>query len=189
MSLETWVSDQMMEILQFSDRYIAQFLSSLAQKSTSVDELIAKVRETDTIDLTNGKVTNFLAELWGRIPRAAPKVNVEKIAAKQREQALIEMMERNKRYKLIEDDDEMPPPASLPPPAAKKIKKEKKESGSSSEDEEEKQRVKDLQERDEFSERLKKKDKEKQRNVVTAGKGTAFLMLTYLFLQKLHFYL
>ena len=42
---------------------------------------------------------------------------------------------------------------------------------SSSEDEDEKQRVKDLKERDEFSERLKLKDKDKQRNVVTVGKG------------------
>ena len=171
MSLETWVSDQLIEILDFSDRYTAQFLASLAQKSTSVDDLIAKVRDTDTIDVSNVRVTNFLMELWGRIPRAAPRVNTEKIAAKQREQAIIDMMERNKRYKLIEEEDDMPPPAAPPPPAVKKMKKEKKDSDSSSEDEEEKQRMKDLQERDEFSERLKKKDKDKQRNVVTVGKG------------------
>ena len=75
MSLETWVSDQLIEILDFSDRYTAQFLTSLAQKSNSVDDLIAQVRDTDTIDVSNQKVTNFLLELWGRIPRAAPKVN------------------------------------------------------------------------------------------------------------------
>lgn len=171
MSLETWVSDQLIEILDFSDRYTAQFLTSLAQKSTSIDDLVAKVRDTDTIDVNNAKVTSFLADLWGRIPRAAPKVNVERIAAKQREQALIEMMERNKRYKLLEDEEEDMPPPAAPPPAAKKIKKEKKDSDSSSEDDEEKQRKRDLQERDEFAERLKKKDKTKQRNVATVGKG------------------
>ena len=169
MSLETWVSDQLIEILDFSDRYTSQFLTSLAQKSRSVDDLIEKVRSTDTIDVSNSRVTSFLMELWSKIPRAAPKVNVERIAAKQREQAAIEMLERNKRYKLLDDEEEEMPPPSLP--VAKKVKKEKKKSDSSSEDEEEKQRILDLQERDEFSERLKKKDKEKQRNVVPAGKG------------------
>ncbi|XP_046445714.1 pre-mRNA-splicing factor ATP-dependent RNA helicase DHX16-like [Daphnia pulex] len=172
MSLETWVSDQLIEILDFSDRYTSQFLTSLAHKSSSVNELIEKVRFTDTIDVTNAKVMSFLSELWGKIPRAAPKVNVERIAAKQQEQAMLAMIEKNKRYKLIEDSDEegMAPP---PPPVNKKIKKEKKKSDSSSEDEDEKQRVKDLKERDEFSERLKLKDKDKQRNVVTVGKGFA----------------
>lgn len=172
MSLETWISDQLMEILGFSDRYTAQFLFSIAQKSISVDDLIEKVQSTDTIDVANSRVVSFLSELWSKIPRAAPKVNVERLAAKQREQAAIDLLERNKRYKLLEEeDDEMPPPSL---PVAKKVKKEKKKKAdSSSEDEEEKQRILDLQERDEFSERLKKKDKEKQRNVVPAGKGFA----------------
>ncbi|XP_057370593.1 pre-mRNA-splicing factor ATP-dependent RNA helicase DHX16-like [Daphnia carinata] len=172
MNLETWVSDQLIEILDFSDRYTSQFLASLAHKSSSVNDLIEKVRSTDTIDVTNAKVMTFLTELWGKIPRAAPKVNLERIAAKQQEQAMLAMIEKNKRYKLLEDSDEevMAPP---PPPASKKIKKEKRKSESSSEDEDEKQRVKDLKERDEFSERLKLKDKDKQRNVVTVGKGFA----------------
>lgn len=158
-----------MEILDFSDRYTSQFLTSLAQKSTSVDDLIEKVQSTDTIDVANSRVVSFLSELWSKIPRAAPKVNLERLAAKQREQAAVDLLERNKRYKLLEEeDDEMPPPSL---PVAKKVKKEKKKADSSSEDEEEKQRILDLQERDEFSERLKKKDKEKQRNVVPAGKG------------------
>lgn len=172
MSLETWVSDQLIEILDFSDRYTSQFLTSLAHKSSSANDLIEKVRSTDTIDVTNAKVMTFLTELWGKIPRAAPKVNLERIAAKQQEQATLAMIEKNKRYKLVEESDEeaMAPP---PPPASKKIKKEKRKSESSSEDEDEKQRVRDLKERDEFSERLKLKDKDKQRNVVTVGKGFA----------------
>ena len=97
---------------------------------------------------------------------------------------MIQMMERNKRYKLLEEEDDMPPPAAPPPPAKKKVKREKKGSDSSSEDEEEKQRVKDLQERDEFSERLKKKDKEKQRNVVTVGKG---IIISFIFMAQFTF--
>lgn len=181
MSLETWVSDQLIEILDFSDRYTSQFLTSLAHKSSSANDLIEKVRSTDTIDVTNAKVMTFLTELWGKIPRAAPKVNLERIAAKQQEQATLAMIEKNKRYKLVEDSDEeaMAPP---PPPASKKIKKEKRKSESSSEDEDEKQRVRDLKERDEFSERLKLKDKDKQRNVVTVGKG---IFLTYYLINEI----
>lgn len=170
MSLETWVSDQLIEILDFTDRHTSQFLTSLAHKSSSVDDLIDKVRSTDTIDVTNIKVVNFLTNLWGKIPRAAPKVNVQKIAAKQHEQAVLAMLEKNKRYKLIEDSDEDEKKNS-PQPVTKKGKKEEKTSDSSSEDENEKQRMRDLKERDEFSERLKQKDKDKQRNVVTVGKG------------------
>jgi pre-mRNA-splicing factor ATP-dependent RNA helicase DHX16 len=77
------------------------------------------------------------------------------------------MIEKNKKYKLIEDSDE----EVMAPPVNKKIKKEKKSEDSSSDDEDQKQRVRDLNERDEFSERLKLKDKDKQRNVVTVAKG------------------
>jgi hypothetical protein len=81
---------------------------------------------------------------------------------------LLAMIDKNKKYKLIEDSDE----EVMAPPVNKKIKKEKKKSeDSSSDDEDQKQRVRDLKERDEFSERLKLKDKDKQRNVVTVGKG------------------
>lgn len=171
MSLETWISDQLIEILDFSDRYTSQFLASLARKSTSTSDLIEKVRSTETIDVTNGKVTAFLSELWNKIPRAAPQVNVQRIVAKQHEQATIAMIEKNKRYKLLDDSDEEMKPPSPPPVVIKKVKIEKKKRDSSSEDEDEKKRVKDLKERDEFSERLKQKDKDKQRNVVTVGKG------------------
>lgn len=184
MSLETWVSDQLMEILDFSDRYTSQFLASLAHKSSSVDHLIEQVRSTDTIDVTNTRVTTFLTELWGKIPRAAPKVNVQRIAAKQQEQEMLAMIEKNKKYKLLEDsDEEMPPPL---PPTVKKVKKEEKKSDSSSEDEDEKQRVKDLKERDEFSERLKRKDKDKQRNVVSVGKGIKILKFINLIVKLLN---
>jgi pre-mRNA-splicing factor ATP-dependent RNA helicase DHX16 len=51
------------------------------------------------------------------------------------------------------------------------------ESHSDSDDSTEKQRLRDLQERDEFADRLKKKDKEKTRNVAQpAGSGEYLLI-------------
>ena len=103
-----------------------------------------------------------MTDLWGQIPRAAPKANVEKLLAKEREAAIKRELEKSKQYKLVESDEESPP--------KKVIKKEKNESDS---DDEEKKRVSDLKERDEFAERLKKKDKESQRNVISATKSSS----------------
>jgi hypothetical protein len=55
---------------------------------------------------------------------------------------------------------------------SKHRKRSRYESDSDSEDSTEKQRLRDLQERDEFADRLKKKDKEKTRNVAQpSGSG------------------
>ena len=56
MSLETWVSDQLYEVLGLSDRHVADFLISLAKKSPSGDKFISTVRSTGTIDVSD-KVT------------------------------------------------------------------------------------------------------------------------------------
>lgn len=169
MNLETWISDQLMDILEFSEHHVTQYLASLAESSSSPSDLIEKVRRDRSLDMSNERVCSFLSQLWGKIPRPAPKVNIEKIAAKEREQATIAMLKKNKEYKLVEDEDDLPPPVA--PPLKKKAKKENL-TESNSEDEAEKERIRDLKERDEFSERLKKKDKEKQRNIVSGGKGS-----------------
>ena len=168
MSTESWVREKLLETLNFTDKYTAQFLKSLAEKSASPNELIEKVRTTETIDVSDSKVASFLGDLWNRIPRAAPRVNVDRIAAKQREQEAVAMLEKNKRYKLVESDDEEPQ-VSKPVPS-KKVKLPDPDS----DQDEDTQLEKDRKERDEFSERLKKKDKAKQRNVATTGKGTVF---------------
>lgn len=55
---------------------------------------------------------------------------------------------------------------------SKHHKRSRSESDSDSNDSTEKQRLRDLQERDEFADRLKKKDKEKTRNVAQpSGSG------------------
>lgn len=168
MSTESWVREKLLETLNFTDKYTAQFLKSLAEKSASADELVEKVRTTETIDVNDSRVTSFLRELWSRIPRAAPTANLERIAAKQREQEMVAMLERNKRYKLVESDEEEP--QDRKPVQTKKVKLPDPDS----EQDEEKELERDRKERDEFSERLKKKDKAKQRNVATTGKGVNF---------------
>ena len=161
--IEIWISDQLIEILYFSDRHTAQFLASLAKNSVSVEALLNVVEKTETIDVKNVQVQSFLRELWLKIPRAPPKVNLDRIAAKEREKKAIELIEKNKRYRLVEESDE----EEKNEPPANKVKKR----STSESDDEEKKRAQDLKERDDFSERLKNKDKEKQRNIVAVGKG------------------
>lgn len=71
MSLETWVSDQLYEILDLSDRTVASFLSNLAKKSASSQALISTVEATGTIDV-NHKVRFVL----GHYNRFSCKVTV-----------------------------------------------------------------------------------------------------------------
>ena len=68
--LTTWVSDRLHDMLDISDRNIADFLLGLCKKSTSPEVFLEKIRETDTIDI-NETVRSFSVELWGKIPREA----------------------------------------------------------------------------------------------------------------------
>ena len=66
--INTWVSDQLHDMLQLSDRSIAEYLVGLCRKSDSPETFLEKIRETETIDI-NESVRSFSRELWGRIPR------------------------------------------------------------------------------------------------------------------------
>jgi pre-mRNA-splicing factor ATP-dependent RNA helicase DHX16 len=67
--IHVWVSDQLHEMLQISDRSIAEFLVGLCRKSDSPETFIDKIRETETIEI-NESVRSFSRELWARLPRA-----------------------------------------------------------------------------------------------------------------------
>ena len=68
--LTTWVSDRLHDMLDISDRNIADFLLGLCKKSASPEVFLEKIRETETIDI-NDTVKSFSVELWGKIPREA----------------------------------------------------------------------------------------------------------------------
>lgn len=60
---------------------------------------------------------------------------------------------------------------------SKHHKRSRYESESDSDDSTEKQRLRDLQERDEFADRLKKKDKEKTRNVAQPSGSGEYILI------------
>ena len=63
---ERWVSDRLHDILGMSDKYIAQYMVSLAGKATSGTDLIEKLKATGTVDVDQNMVT-FLHELYTKV--------------------------------------------------------------------------------------------------------------------------
>ena len=183
--LETWVNDKLHDILGISDKYVAQYLISLASKSDSSPEYIDKIKATGTIDVDTNMV-NFASELWNKIPR---KAKSEK-PARAKEREIQEVYKKNQAYTMLSDEDEDDDYQA----PSKKVKLDKKkknirkkveieessdsesqtetanadrESLIDSDEEMDKERLDDLRKRDEFSQRLKNKDMEKTRKVMS----------------------
>lgn len=99
--IDTWVKDKLHDILGMSDKYVAEYLINMASKSTSVESFLDKVKETGTIDV-DSNFSNFAHQLWDKVPHQQPKERPNR--AKEKE--VIEMLEKNKTYKLLPDDDD-----------------------------------------------------------------------------------
>ncbi|XP_073454994.1 pre-mRNA-splicing factor ATP-dependent RNA helicase DHX16 [Aquarana catesbeiana] len=189
--VEAWVRDQLHEILGMSDRHVAQFLVGTAQRSSSSVDFLSRLTSTGAIDVTD-KVRSFAEELWLKLPHKAP---VERPARAAEREALA-MQKKNKSYTLLEDsdEDEAKEESKYDKKKRKKhLRKRRKEESSDSEsdhaqkekasspqmisdeeDQEEIDRLKDLEERDAFAERVKKRDKEKTRNIVERSDKKAY---------------
>ncbi|KAG8448692.1 hypothetical protein GDO86_015677 [Hymenochirus boettgeri] len=187
--VENWVKNQLHDVLGMSDRHVAQFLVGTALKSSSADDLLGRLNDTGAIDVTE-KVKHFVEELWMKIPRKKPTERPARAA----EREALAMQEKNRSYTLLEDSEEEEKFENRDEKKKRKhLRKRKKESSDSeeeivrntkvpsphktSEDEEEREeleRLKDLEERDAFAERVKKRDKEKTRNIVERSDKKAY---------------
>lgn len=183
-NLTSWVTDRLHDVLGFSDRHTAEYLVSLAKSSTSSDSMLQKISDSLGGD---DKMLGLARDLWSKVPhKEQPALHPYRA----KEKALIEQQQKYSDYKLLSDDEDE---EELTHSGKKHSKHERKrkhlrkkeESSSSdndtvddsknvdrdaeSEDEwekEENDRFKDLEERDAFAQRLKDKDKSKQRNIM-----------------------
>ncbi|KAM9325352.1 pre-mRNA-splicing factor ATP-dependent RNA helicase DHX16 isoform 2-T2 [Gastrophryne carolinensis] len=192
--VEVWVRDQLHEVLGMSDRHVAQFLVGTARRSSSSADFISRLDDTGAVDVTD-KVRRFAEELWLKLPR---KAQVERPARAAEREALA-MQQKNKSYTLLEDseeeeEEEKPGSQSDKKRKRKHLRKRRKEESSDSEgeharkekipspqiisdneeDQEELERLKDLEERDAFAERVKQRDKEKTRHIVERSDKKAY---------------
>lgn len=163
--LQNWVSDKLHDALGMSDRNIVHYLIGLGKKTDNVDRYI---KELDAVLGDEGNFQSVATDIWNRIPRKTKKESVNRV--KEREAIAEEAV--NKTYKMLSDtDDDDDDGALVIKPvksskknkkreediAKKKRKKKKGDNDESSDNDDERRREKDLRERDEFAERLKKK--------------------------------
>jgi pre-mRNA-splicing factor ATP-dependent RNA helicase DHX16 len=172
--LITWVSDQLHQLSGISDQTIADFLIGLARKSASPKDLVDKIRETETIDITP-KVEAFAAELLGRLPKkeaAKSKGEVQRDENRAKEARAEKTRIENQQYQMLESEDDEEQSMGKPSKKVKKAKKKKKKKEREESEEEEmdefdrmeRDRLQDLKERDELAKRLNVKDEEKRKS-------------------------
>ncbi|CAL1534296.1 unnamed protein product [Lymnaea stagnalis] len=190
LSTETWVNDKLHDILGISDKYIAQYFVGLAAKSESPGELVQRLQETGTVDVDENLVV-FAKELFDKVPHKQKKEKTLSVE----QQKIIELEEKNKNYQLLDEDDDDESEEDKEAEKFKGSKggshtrhlRRKRESSESSVEEQaenldaddkddesdssssdpDQERKKDLIERDEFAKRLRDKDKDKTRSVMS----------------------
>ena len=188
--LQDWVSDKLHENMGMSDKHAVAYLVSLAKKTNSVSKYISTLSDVLGDDHNFNEVAR---ELWNKVPRKDKGENANRI----KEQIALEQQQKNMNYKMLSDsEEELAPivkPSKLKEKKAKKKKKKnirkrrtessesegeevklKDKNDYSDSDNEETERLKDLQERDEFAKRLKKKDKEQTRNLMEKSDKKSF---------------
>ena len=191
--LHLWVSDKLHESMGMSDKHAVDYLIGLAKSTSTPDSYISKLSAVLGDD---HNISSVARELWDKIPRKQKSVSINRM----KEKEALEIQRKNASYQMLSDTDE----DEGPPIVIKKSKKEKKNKKkrdtkerrkSSSDDEsddghvskkrtkkgsksdsdgDEDLRMNDLKERDEFAARLKKRDKDKQRNLAEKSDKKAF---------------
>ncbi|WAR30568.1 DHX16-like protein [Mya arenaria] len=101
-NLETWVNDQLHDILGISDKYIGQYLIGLAKKASSSDDYVQQLKDTGTVDIDD-QMVKFSHELWDKVPHSA----VKESASKERARTVLEAQKKNASYQLLSDDDDV----------------------------------------------------------------------------------
>ena len=64
----SWVSDKLYDLIGLSDRQVAEYVTELARRSVSSEELTRKLRSTAAITMSSS-VEAFAVELWSKFPR------------------------------------------------------------------------------------------------------------------------
>ncbi|XP_075594443.1 pre-mRNA-splicing factor ATP-dependent RNA helicase DHX16 [Balearica regulorum gibbericeps] len=202
-ALERWVSGELQTLLGLSGRHVPAFLVALARRSRSVEELLERLRETEALRVEEPRVRAFARELWEKVPRDAPREPPGRAAERaalelqRRSQGyrLVDSDEegpgpahssapshgsahsapdasRRRRRHLRRRRSESPEassPSPTSPPAPEPPEEPEAEWEAS-----ERERLRDLEERDAFAERLRRRDRDRTRTVLTRPDAKAY---------------
>eukprot|EP00794_Sanderia_malayensis_P005734 gene5734-6435_t len=194
--LYNWASDKLHESIGLSDKCVVEYLVSLAKKTSDKSKYISKLNDV----IGNDPRINMVAEeLWMKAPRKTKaenpnRVKEQEMIALQKKYASYQMLpdteseddavshkkkkaskkrKKNIRKRKSAGDSESSEKEEVAVKGGKSTDRraEGEHSDEYSSEELEDERKQDLKERDEFAERLKKKDKEKTRNRRDDGKN------------------
>ncbi|KAI5070716.1 hypothetical protein GOP47_0015059 [Adiantum capillus-veneris] len=98
--LRHWISDNLHDLLGFSDTNLEHYLSGLAKRASSAQELASALVKLDIP--SSSKTLRFAEELFGRFPRKTTGPNIYK----QAEREAAALARKQKQYQLLDDDDD-----------------------------------------------------------------------------------
>lgn len=183
--LRLWASDRLHDTLGMSDNCVVDYLVTLAGKSSDMSKYIQKIEDFVGND---PRVKSVAEELWTKIPRKEKAESINR--AKEREATALQ--QKYASYRMLSDEESDDDAHAQTKKKEKKkknkrnIRKKKSSTGESEseddaavkigrktskgvknsmDDDSEEERMKDLKERDEFAERLKKRDEKKTRKL------------------------
>jgi pre-mRNA-splicing factor ATP-dependent RNA helicase DHX16 len=189
--VEQWVKDELHSILGLSDALIAKYLISEAKQSPSPASFVARLRSSGTLEVGDG-VERFCGELWARLPRAATGPSAAVKASREREQQERALRKANDTATLLSSDEEDRKPTTRAKRQTHIRRRTRDDEDSDeeaaaagskwetvedSEDEfeiQELERVKDQEEKDALSKRIREKDKKRTRHIVTKSDAKAY---------------
>ncbi|XP_036623061.1 pre-mRNA-splicing factor ATP-dependent RNA helicase DHX16 [Trichosurus vulpecula] len=201
--LERWVQDELHSVLGLSERHVAQFLIGTAKRCGTADEFVERLRDTGTLDLS-GPARDFALRLWAKVPRKAVVERPARVAErealalleKNRSYQLLEESEesdgeiqgrggggsqkKTKKRKHLrkktqeEEEEEQDSEGDKKKTKVNEINKEQKPESEDEWERTERERLQDLEERDAFAERVRKRDKERTRNILERSDKKAY---------------
>ncbi|XP_064101171.1 pre-mRNA-splicing factor ATP-dependent RNA helicase DHX16-like [Macrobrachium nipponense] len=152
-SLKAWVNHRLHDVLGMSDSTVAEYLLRLAQKQPSKKHIVLELQNDIDVD---SDVEKFIGELWDKVRGGSDNTSGASAPSAQSSKS------KKRPLKKESSDSEGEGPAL-------KIKNRAPE-----EEDEETKRIRDLQERDEYVDRLRQRDEERTKNVAEKGNQKAF---------------
>jgi pre-mRNA-splicing factor ATP-dependent RNA helicase DHX16 len=193
--LKRWVSDQLHSVVGFSEGHLADYVVSLARSAKSSAALLSKLHEADVPK--SQAAARFAAELFGRAPKGSGSSKQADTEKAQRRET-VSLLQQNAQYGFVDADGDEDDGGEAEVTAAvqKQLQERERErkraerkraradDGAASEKQPQEQqqgvsasadaqREQDLQERDEFAERLRQRDLERTRKIAAGPEAEA----------------
>ncbi|XP_031258562.1 pre-mRNA-splicing factor ATP-dependent RNA helicase DEAH1 isoform X3 [Pistacia vera] len=102
LALKTWISDELMSLLGYSQPTIVQYIIGLSKQATSPDDLRAKLEEECDFPKSGDTTLRFAQEVFHKVPRKASGLNLYQ--KQEREAALL--VRKQKSYMILDADDD-----------------------------------------------------------------------------------